>query len=190
MKKLFVIVGKTCAGKDTFISYARKYDVPVIVSATNRPPREGEIDGINYNFLTKEQMIKLIMEEKLYAHTSYKVATGETWHYGILKEDLEKYDYAIVILNPDGLKELKELYGDKIVSILIHSNEAIRISRCLNREEVTIEKMKEYCRRFLADEEDFNDIEVDYLITNNRRYAEDNEYKLIKIILKEVMNCN
>lgn len=195
MKKIFVLVGKSCAGKDTLISFiSEKLDIPVIVSSTNRPAREGEIQGKHYNFLTKKEMLELYMSNKLVAHTLYKVFNDgkeDVWHYGVNKNDLEKHDYALLILNPEGVEELKRTYGDnKICSILITSSAKNRLERCIRREDATDEKVKEYCRRFLADEKDFKNFNADYILNNNRGYLLNSYFELAKIILHEVMKCN
>ena len=194
MKKIFVIVGKSCAGKDTLVSFiSEKLDIPIIVTSTNRPMRKGEIQGVNYNFLPKKEMLKLYTSNKLVAHTFYNVfneGVEDIWHYGINKNDLEKHDYALLILNPEGVDELKKTYGDKICSILIKSSARNRLERCLHREDATDEKIKEYCRRFLADEEDFKNFNADYIINNDVPYTSKSYYELAKIILHEVMKCN
>lgn len=55
--KVVILCGKAGAGKDATLHklmelYSNKYNE--IVSCTTRPPREGEIDGVNYHFLTVE----------------------------------------------------------------------------------------------------------------------------------------
>ena len=61
---LFVITGPSGAGKGTVLkkviqSLDRLY---FSVSATTRAPREGELDGVHYHFLTHEQFERLIAE--------------------------------------------------------------------------------------------------------------------------------
>ena len=57
MGKLFVISGSSGVGKGTVIKefLKRNPEFKLSVSCTTRKPREGEIDGINYFFLTKEE---------------------------------------------------------------------------------------------------------------------------------------
>ena len=58
MGKLFVISGSSGVGKGTVIKefLKRNPEFKLSVSCTTRNPREGEIDGINYFFLTKEEL--------------------------------------------------------------------------------------------------------------------------------------
>jgi len=62
MGKLFVISGSSGVGKGTVIKefLKRNPEFKLSVSCTTRNPREGEIDGINYFFLTKEEFKKHI----------------------------------------------------------------------------------------------------------------------------------
>ena len=70
---LFVITGPSGAGKGTVLkkviqSLDRLY---FSVSATTRAPREGELDGVHYHFLTHEQFERLIAEERLLEYAQY-----------------------------------------------------------------------------------------------------------------------
>ncbi len=65
-KKLYVISGPSGVGKGTVIKkfLDRNPDFMLSVSCTTRLPREGEIDGVNYFFLSKEEFQKCIDEGK------------------------------------------------------------------------------------------------------------------------------
>ena len=55
--KLFVISGPSGAGKGTLVTRVRELrsNLGLTVSATTRAPRKGEVDGVNYFFLTREE---------------------------------------------------------------------------------------------------------------------------------------
>ena len=55
--KLFVISGPSGAGKGTLVTRVRerRSNLGLTVSATTRAPRKGEVDGVNYFFLTREE---------------------------------------------------------------------------------------------------------------------------------------
>ena len=57
MKKLFVISGSSGVGKGTVIKkfLEKNPDFKLSVSCTTRPKREGEVHGVNYYYLTKEE---------------------------------------------------------------------------------------------------------------------------------------
>ncbi len=75
---LFVISGPSGAGKGTILSQvmSRLPDVWLSVSATTRTPRKGEVDGVDYFFLTHERFEDMIKHDGLlewarYAHNYY-----------------------------------------------------------------------------------------------------------------------
>lgn len=167
MRKIFAVMGKASTGKDTLTKMlSETLELPIALSFTTRPMRVGEKQGVEYNFISDDDFWDLHGCDLLAEYTSYEVASGETWHYGLTKEELEKAEYVLVIVNPDGFKQLTEIYGDKVCSILIDAPADVRIKRYLDRDAVTEEKAEECCRRFLADNKDFKDISTNHHITN------------------------
>ena len=167
MRKIFAVMGKASTGKDTLTKMlSETLELPIALSFTTRPMRVGEKQGVEYNFISDSDFWDLHGCDLLAEYTSYEVASGETWHYGLTKEELEKAEYVLVIVNPDGFKQLTEIYGDKVCSILIDAPADVRIKRYLDRDTVTEEKAEECCRRFLADNKDFKDISTNHHITN------------------------
>ena len=167
MRKIFAIMGKASTGKDTLTKMlSEMLELPIALSFTTRPMRVGEKQGVEYNFISDDDFWDLHGCDLLAEYTSYEVASGETWHYGLTKEELEKAEYVLVIVNPDGFRQLTEIYGDKVCSILIDAPADVRIKRYLDRDTVTEEKAEECCRRFLADNKDFKDISTNHCVTN------------------------
>lgn len=167
MRKIFAILGKASVGKDTLTSYLSELtEYPIALSFTTRPMRKNEEQGREYNFISKDKFDWLKEEGKLAEYTSYNVASGETWYYGSTKDELEKAEYVVFIVNPQGLKQLKDIYGDRVCSILINADAKIRITRYLNRDVVDEQKVEECCRRFLADQDDFRNLKTDYVVKN------------------------
>lgn len=172
LEKLFCLVGASGAGKDMLAEQIhRTLDIPKAVSYTTRPTRESELNGIDYNFISKEEFfIKLGNKEfaEFYETKGKEVnEQGEvfenTWYYGFTKEELEKAPYVLAIITPDGLEQIEQIYGDKIVSIFVSANENIRKERALNRtkgDEAEIE------RRFISDRKDFANITCNYIVYN------------------------
>ena len=167
MRKIFAIMGKASTGKDTLTKMlSEMLELPIALSFTTRPKRVGEKQGVEYNFISDSDFWDLHGCDLLAEYTSYEVASGETWYYGLTKEELEKAEYVLVIVNPEGFRQLTEIYGDKVCSILIDAPADVRIKRYLDRDIVTEEKAEECCRRFLADNKDFKDISTNHHITN------------------------
>ncbi|MDD6270270.1 MAG: guanylate kinase [Oscillospiraceae bacterium] len=87
MKKglLIVVSGPSGCGKGTVLGdITRELELSYSVSATTRSMREGEIDGVNYHYMSKESFEKLIAEDKVLEYTEY---CGN--YYGTLREEVE-----------------------------------------------------------------------------------------------------
>ncbi|MFC4598839.1 guanylate kinase [Cohnella hongkongensis] len=84
---LFVLSGPSGVGKGTVCSALRSKlpELVYSVSATTRPPREGERDGVNYFFKTREQFMSMIEKDALLEYAEY---VGN--YYGTPREFVEK----------------------------------------------------------------------------------------------------
>ena len=70
---LVVVSAPSGCGKDTVFKEIRKKrdDIVESVSATTRKPRDGEIDGVNYYFLSDDEFKKLIEKDGLLEYAVY-----------------------------------------------------------------------------------------------------------------------
>ena len=68
--KLLVLSGPSGAGKSTVVArlMTMRDDVCFSVSATTRPPRPGEVDGVNYFFVTRERVDEMVRDNIGRAH--------------------------------------------------------------------------------------------------------------------------
>src|SRR6266480_5241170 len=71
--RLFVITGPSGVGKGTLIRrlLERMPELELSVSATTRPPRPGERDGVDYHFLTEEEFDRMVHDGRLLEHATY-----------------------------------------------------------------------------------------------------------------------
>ena len=86
MARAIVITGPSGVGKGTLIRGVmdRVGDLELSVSATTRPPRVGEVDGVDYHFLTRQQFDRRVAAGEFLEHADY---AGN--HYGTLRSELE-----------------------------------------------------------------------------------------------------
>jgi len=83
--KLFIVSGPSGSGKSTVTKLVKdRLNIPLSISATTRQPRDGEIDGKDYFFLTKETF-----EQKIKNDEFYEYANVHGNYYGTLKEVVE-----------------------------------------------------------------------------------------------------
>jgi guanylate kinase len=87
LAKVFVITGPSGVGKGTLISklLRRVPDLELSISATTRQPREGEVDGRDYHFLTPEEF-----DQRIAAEDFLEFATYSGNLYGTLRSEVEK----------------------------------------------------------------------------------------------------
>ena len=87
MAKVFVITGPSGVGKGTLIRelLQRVPDLELSISATTREPREGEVDGRDYHFLTREEFDRRVEREDFLEFATY---SGN--RYGTLRTEVER----------------------------------------------------------------------------------------------------
>lgn len=139
MRNIIVLVGKAATGKDEIETQLEKnFGVRRLVSHTSRPKRDGEVDGENYYFTTKQVIDKMIKEGHTIEHTSYKV-DGETWSYALSKKELKKIPkgkYGVVTVNPHGVNQLinQKSIIDNLIIVYLKSSQIDRMERYFKRE--------------------------------------------------------
>ena len=170
---MIVLVGESASGKSSIERYMMdNYGYKKIVSYTTRSPRLGEVDGIDYHFISIEEF-KSLKERGFFAET----AVYNNWNYGTAKEDCT--DDKIAVLTPHGLRQISKIDGINTISFYINVPRRDRLIKILQRGD----NIEEAYRRSLSDVGQFDGIEdeVDYVINNN-------EYeKSIAEMSKEVM---
>ena len=148
--KIIIISAPSGCGKSTIINALLKrgeIDMQFSVSATNRPPRDGEVHGVNYYFLTDDDFKKAISQGDFVEYE--EVYPGR--YYGTLKSEIARIvdggHNVVLDIDVKGGVNVKRMYGDEAVSVFIQppSVEALR-SRLVGRgteTEDAIEKREE-----------------------------------------------
>ena len=186
--KLFVLVGKSCSGKTTILNEVlSKLEIPVLMSYTTRPPRNGEIDGKEYKFVDMHTFDTDYKNEDILEYDVFRIdSIRQSWVYYTKKSDLLLPQTSqIKVVSPTGLAQLmsnKELKNN-IVSIYIESSDKLRQKRYLTRA-ISPDNMND---RFERDERNFQHLFTDYIIINNENTSiHEASNQLINIIEKEL----
>jgi guanylate kinase len=164
-----LILGKSGAGKDYMMSNLSVRGLRPALRQTTRPIRTNEVDGREYDFISKSEFSKMVENDEFLTYQSYNVKNNETWFYGLSKSEYEKSD--IVIITPKELNEiLEKVDRKKCFVVYLDIDRKIREDRLLTRED----KNDSIKRRFDQDDIDFNvDIDFDLRITDPDYDAED-----------------
>ena len=153
--KVLAIMGKAGSGKDTIAkelikNFPDKFER--VVSATTRPPREGEENGVDYHFLTPEAFLAELDNNRMLEATCFN-----DWAYGTPITSLDDKKINVLVLNPEGVNILSwDKRIDLKVAYIIASDKE-RLIRQLSREENP--NVDEIIRRFGTDRSDFFEAE-------------------------------
>ncbi|MCA9889120.1 MAG: guanylate kinase [Anaerolineae bacterium] len=118
---LFVMVGPGGAGKNTLmkVALAEMDDLFELVTTTTRDKRPGEIDGIDYHFLTKDQFLSMITNNQL---VEYQEVTPGNF-YGVPRASVEQALEAgrdiIADIEVLGARILKQSYPTDTVLVFV-----------------------------------------------------------------------
>ncbi len=177
---LFVISGPSGSGKSTICSLLEKEDkIKISISATTRNKRTGEVDGVNYFFLTKEEF-----EKKIKENAFYEYANVFNNYYGTLKakvdEMLDEGYHVILEIDVQGAMQIKEQNSEaKLIFIMPPSEEEL-IKRLTGRNTESEEQLK--LRIGTAKKEISYKDKYDYVVINDNLEKAVEEIK--EIILK------
>lgn len=182
---IFILSAPSGAGKTTISRAARKQiaGLEASVSLTTRKPREGEVEGIDYRFVSEEEFKRKVAAEELAEWA--KVFDSS---YGTPREPL---DSAVdsgtdVLLDIDiqGAQQIRELYPDDAVTIFVLPPTYQDLEeRLRGRGTETEDKILHRLRR--ASEEALAYPEYDYLIINE--HVEESLIRLAAIVGAERM---
>lgn len=155
---MIVLVGGSASGKSTVEKeLVNTYNYNKLISYTTRPPRGGEVDGVDYYFVSEERFEKLY-----YGDFFCETAEYNGWHYGTAKCDCT--DDKVAVLTPHGLRSMKKIPNINITSFYINVPRRDRLIKILQRGD----DIEESYRRSLSDVGQFDGIadEVDYVLHN------------------------
>lgn len=185
-KKLFVVSGSSGVGKGTVLKkfLDKNPDFMLSISCTTRAPREGEVDGVNYFFMTKDDFKNCINNDKFLEWAEF---AGN--FYGTKKkfinQCLEEGKNIILEIDTQGALKVKKQMSDAVlIFICPPSLEALenRLRGRHTEDEETIQKRLKEVKEELKRAENF-----DYKIINDN--LENAVCELEKIISGEQKNA-
>lgn len=162
---LLVVSGPSGAGKGTICKefLNNNEDVKLSVSATTRNPRDGEVDGVNYFFVSKDKFKSMIVNNELLEHAQIYDNFYGTPKAAIL-ENLENGHDVVLEIEMQGARQIKEVYPEGVfIFILPPSLDELK-NRIVGRGTETEEQIN---KRFSCAMDEICQIEnYDYFIVN------------------------
>jgi guanylate kinase len=163
---LIVVSGPSGAGKGTICKeFLNNNDsVKISVSATTRKPRDGEINGVNYFFISKEKFENMIEGNEFLEYARVYDNFYGTPKSAVL-ESLEKGDDVLLEIDIQGAKQIKEVYPEGVFVFILPPSLKELKSRIVGRGTETIEDIE---KRFGSAFKEIQQIEhYNYFIMNN-----------------------
>nr|MBC7244553.1 guanylate kinase [Chloroflexota bacterium] len=181
---LIVVSGPSGVGKDSVIKRMKELHYPFhfVITATTRPPRKGEIHGVDYFFLSEEEFVQLMQRGELLEHA---------WVYGeykgVPKEQVRRAlasgQDVIMRLDVQGAASVRRLVPDAILIFLLPGSEEELLNRLRKRGTESNEALQ---RRIATLREEMKHIgEFDYAVVNREGQLDSAVEKITAIITAE-----
>lgn len=149
-----IICGKSASGKNFLLNeMVNTKKMKAGIKTTTRPPRLNEENGIDYNFLSKEEFDdqNLIVKESFYVEP--KDSDPTYYHYGYSEKEFESSQ--VFIMTPGEIEMLPESIRKECFVVYLDIPHDIRESRLISRDD----NNDSIRRRMRGDDKDFKDFE-------------------------------
>ena len=178
---ILVISGPAGSGKSTVTKFIRENpDFVFSISRTTRYTRPGEVDGVDYYFVTKDEFKQKLAEDDFLEHAEY---CGEM--YGTPKslvyEQIEKGKNVILEIEVEGAMQVKEKCPDAVLIMLLPPSFAVQEARLRGRgtePEEKIQKRLEKTRKEIPFAEKYDYIVFNY--DNMSKEAADDIFAIVR----------
>lgn len=177
---MLILVGGSASGKSTIEKLlCENYGYKKVTSYTTRSPREGEVDGIHYHFITKKEFA-----EKQNKGFFAEVGCYNGWLYGSAVEDCT--NDKVAVLTPHGMRQIKQMPEIDAICFYIKVDRRDRLIKILQRND----KIEEAKRRDSSDVGQFDGIEdevTDIIENDSYKYSPEEMAKCVDFLYKEYM---
>ena len=164
-KIMLILSSPSGAGKTTITKkLQQKYqNFKISISHTTRPPRSNEIDGVDYNFVSKEKFEEFISKDKFYEYA--KIFEN---YYGTSKknvDEISKKNDLLFDIDWQGTKQLSKFKKLNLVKLFLITDSKLELKkRLLKRNQNTKSEVEKRLKSFDADIKHWHD--YDYILIN------------------------
>mgnify|MGYP005810372595 CR=1 FL=1 len=186
---LVVISGPSGVGKDAVVKALQQRNFPMhfVVTMTSRKPRDNEVDGVDYWFVTREKFEEMIRQDQFLEYANvYQDYKGIP--RAQVAKALESKKDVVLRLDVQGAKTIRKLFPESLLIFLIPSDKDEWLARLGNRGSETAESLAirlETARHELKQIHEF-----DYIVVNAQGQLEKTVDTLVSILVAEHHRVN
>ncbi len=181
---LVVISGPSGVGKDSVVKALKERNYPMhfVVTATSRLPRPGEVHGVDYFFVSKEEFERMMACDELIEHSlvynDYKGIPKQQ-----IREALASGKDTILRVDVQGAMKVRKLCPEAVMIFILPHDAEEWYRRLANRNTETPENLE---RRLKAAREEMDHLDVfDYLVINAENCLDHAVENIIEILSAE-----
>ena len=176
--KLFVISGASGVGKSTVLKRVmeERKDLTFSVSATTRLPRPGEVDGVSYYFITREEFEQRIAQGDFLEYDEHHAVLYGTLNSQILEK--QERGHVILDIEPNGAFNVRKARPDAVLIFIMPPSREELERRLRSRGDTSEEQI--IIRMGRADWEMEQGAKYDYVVINDQ--VESCAEQILKII--------
>lgn len=181
---LVIVSGPSGVGKDATLQCMQDRGAPFyfVVTATTRPIRDNEVDGVDYHFVSMSEFATMIDEGEL---LEYAIVYGD--YKGIpkkhVREALESGQDVIMRIDVQGAATMRNLIPNAVTIFLTAENEDELVRRLNERKTEPPDQLK--MRIATARQEMKRIMEFDYVVVNREDALEETVEQVMSIIRAE-----
>lgn len=143
---MIVLVGASASGKTEIAKLLyKKYGYKKCITTTTRSPRNHEVNGIDYHFLSQDAFQTLMKKDAF-----LEVSIYNHHYYGFQKKDV-MYK-GVVVLDPNGANAIIKADVKDVMIVYVYSDKNLRKQRMINRGD----HLDEIHKRLISDDQTFN----------------------------------
>lgn len=176
---MIILVGASASGKTvTALDLEKRFGLTKAITTTTRAIRKGEINGVHYFFVTKEEFKKRLKDNKFVESSLYN-----NNYYGCGLDQVA--DDKVVVLDPNGLHSFQKLKNRNVVSFLLVCDENKRKARMIERGDEEV-KIKERIENDVADFSLEKIGKVDFIINTENKSIQEVSEEIYKSYINRI----
>lgn len=129
-KRMIIIVGASGSGKTTVGNKLEERGIPRLITSTTRPMRKDEVDGVDYYFLTDDEIAEVaFVEQTRYNGFTYGLSVQS------IEEGLANHDCVSIVMDKNGARAVKAMYPNETYVVYLAVTEEQMVERMMQRGE-------------------------------------------------------